>query len=366
MAPRALLFACSVGVLALVSPALRAQQPQDDAALAQSLFDAGLASKERGDMRAACNLFEQSVDVAATPHGWLQVGTCREQVDPARALDGFEAALAAAAGVPDATRRKAYENAARERIAQLERRVPTVVFRPSPTPGVAVDVTAAGRRVAVDRYEEPLRFNPGQYRVRAWAAGSYSYLLDLELMEGERRVIALPRLEPLPKGPITPAPLRTERRPVVTSGAPAASSTATSAAAVAAAPYAPEHVAPPEADESSGLRFSALPVTLFGSGAALVVAGIVSGQISSAARDDLVQECRAVGPDQRECPSSSADTKDRMQDYALAADVLWISGALLAGTGITLFILDQGARETTHVAAGCFAGGCGLSAAGRF
>ena len=362
MAPRALLFACSVGVLALVSPVLRAQQPPDDAALARSLFDAGLASKERGDARAACSLFEQSVDVAATPHGWLQVGTCREQRDPAGALDAFEAALAAAASVPDSARRKAYENAARERIAQLERRVPTVVFRASPTPGVAVDVTAAGRDAGmpVDRYQEPLRFNPGQYRVRAWAAGSYSYLLDLELMEGERRVIALPRLEPLPKGPITPAPLRSERR------SPAPAAAASGAAAFASAPDAPEHVAPPEADHGSGLRFSALPVTLFGGGLALVAAGIVSGQISSAARDDLVEQCPAVGPDQRKCPSSAAGTKDRMEDYALAADVLWISGALLAGTGITLFILDQGPRETTHVAAGCFAGGCGLSATGRF
>ena len=338
MALRAFLFACSVGVFALVSPVLRAQQPPDDAALAQSLFDAGLASKERGDTRAACTLFEQSVDVATTPHGWLQVGTCRERLDPAGALEAFEAALAAAARVPETSRRRAYENAARERIAQLERRVPTVVFRASPSSGVTVDVTATGRRIPVARYDEPLRLNPGQYQVRAWAAGSYSYLLDLELMEGERRVVALPRQ----------------------------CSWAPSATAFASAPYAPEHVAPPEVDRSSGLRFSALPVTLFGSGLALVAAGIVSGQISSAARDDLMQQCRAVGPDQRECPSGAAGTKDRMQDYALAADVLWISGALLAGTGVTLFILDQGPRETTHVAAGCFDGGCGVSATGRF
>jgi len=364
MALRAFLFACSVGVFALVSPVLRAQQPPDDAALAQSLFDAGLASKERGDTRAACTLFEQSVDVATTPHGWLQVGTCRERLDPAGALEAFEAALAAAARVPETSRRRAYENAARERIAQLERRVPTVVFRASPSSGVTVDVTATGRRIPVARYDEPLRLNPGQYQVRAWAAGSYSYLLDLELMEGERRVVALPRLEPLPKGPIAPAPLRTGRRPAAS--APTSTAAAPSATAFASAPYAPEHVAPPEVDRSSGLRFSALPVTLFGSGLALVAAGIVSGQISSAARDDLMQQCRAVGPDQRECPSGAAGTKDRMQDYALAADVLWISGALLAGTGVTLFILDQGPRETTHVAAGCFDGGCGVSATGRF
>jgi hypothetical protein len=228
-----------------------------------------------------------------------------------------------------------------------------------------VDVTGAGRDagIPVDRYEAPLRFNPGKYRVRAWAAGSYSYLLDLELMEGERRVIALPRLEPLPKGPIAPPPLRTGRRPAP---APTGTAAAPSAAAFASAPYAPEHVAPPEAERDSGLRFSALPVTLFGGGLALVGAGIISGQVSSAARDDLVQQCRSVGPDQRECPSSAAGTKDRMQDYALAADVLWVSGALLATTGVTLFILDQGPRETTQVSAGCFAGGCGLSAAGRF
>jgi hypothetical protein len=364
MVARAMLFACSVGALGLVSPALRAQQPPDDAALAQALFDAGLASKERGDAREACNLFQQSVDVSPSPHGWLQVGSCRERSDPAGALDSFEAALAAAARVPEGTRRKAYESAARERIDQLERRVPTVVFRASPTPAVAVDVTAAGREVGtpVDRYGEPLRFNPGQYRVRAWAAGSYSYLLDLELIEGERRVIALPRLEPLPNGPMTPAPLRADRR----SAPPARAAAGASAAGVATAPYAPENVAPPEADAGSGVRFGVLPVTLFGSGLALVAAGIVSGQVSSAARDDLVEQCRVVAPDQRQCPSSLAGTKDRMETYALAADVLWISGALLAGAGLTVFALDQGRHEATHVAAGCFAGGCGVSAAGWF
>jgi hypothetical protein len=151
MAPRAILFACSVGVLALVSPVLRAQQPPDDAALARSLFDAGLASKERGDTRAACNLFEQSVDVAPSPHGWLQVGTCRERLDPAGALDAFEAALAAAAPVPDVARRKAYENAARERIAPLERRVPTVVCPASPWTSRARGATRVSRSIVTRR-----------------------------------------------------------------------------------------------------------------------------------------------------------------------------------------------------------------------
>src|SRR5688572_28533419 len=193
MLRRALLFACSLGAVGLVSPVLRAQQV-DATARAQALFDAGLESRDRGKMGEACALFEASIVAQPTPHGWLQVGSCRERTDAVSALESFEAALAAAGQVDDPARRKAYENAARERVEQLTRRVPTVVFRPSPTPVVSVDVMSAGREdrsTPVDRYDEPIRFNPGQYRVRAWAAGFYSHLFELELLQGERRVIAL-------------------------------------------------------------------------------------------------------------------------------------------------------------------------------
>ena len=51
---------------------------------------------------------------------------------------------------------------------------------------------------------------------------------------------------------------------------------------------------------------------------------------------------------------------------AVTTDVLWISGALFVGAGVTLFVLDQRAAESVAVQAGCFDAGCGLQANGSF
>ena len=55
------------------------------------------------------------------------------------------------------------------------------------------------------------------------------------------------------------------------------------------------------------------------------------------------------------------------ESLALATDILWITGAIAAGVGVTLFILDDGATESgTAVQTGCFDAGCGILASGRF
>jgi hypothetical protein len=364
-ARRSMLFVCCVGLFWLVSPSAAAAEPPLDAPRqAQSLFDAGLKRKDAGQAQAACELFEASVLLSPSPHGWLQVGVCHEALDPVGALASFEAALAAAAAVPDAARRTAYESAARERIEQLLPVIPTITFRRSPTVGVSVDMTPSLRdlSVPVEVFDEPLRFNPGRYRVRAWALGRVSYVADLDLGAGQRHVVALPALVPSPESSRPASSLPGPSLPE--SGSPL---TVASGAPYAEAPFTPEPAAPAAARDASGSRFGALPAVLVGGGGALVALGIVSGQLSSSARDELRRECTA--PDaqgHRRCGSDQADNKRRLERFALAADVLWISGVLLAGTGITLFVIDRDVEATSQVMAGCFSGGCGLSATGRF
>jgi hypothetical protein len=257
----------------------------------------------------------------------------------------FEAALGAARLVADPRRREAYERAARERIDPLAQRVPTVTFRASPTDGVLAEMTGAGREAGspVDRYDEPLRFNPGRYQLRAWATGFSSYVQELELLDGERRVIALPPLPPIERG------------------APSVAS------ADSVVPVVPGSLARSAVDTTARPIFNTLPVALSIGGVVLVLSGIVAGQVSAAERRELERECQSPNvTGQRRCSSGLADTKQRMDDYAVAADVLWVSGALLAGAGVTLFILDQEREGTPGLTAGCMAGTCGVTATGRF
>jgi hypothetical protein len=336
-------------------------EPTSDAReQAQSLFEAGLKRKDSGQTQAACELFEASVILSPSPHGWLQVGVCRETLDPVGALTSFEAALATASAVPEAARRTAYESAARDRIAKLAPAVPTITFRRSPSAGVSVEVIASGRELGtvVQAFDEPLRFNPGRYQVRARAAGHPPYVIDLELGAGQRHVVALPAFDPS-----SPAPAASEPAAPLP-GLGSGRISVASGEHEAGVPFAP---APAAERDAPGSRFGALPAVLVGGGGALVVLGIVSGQLSSSARDELLLNCAA--PDargRRLCGSDQADNKRRLERFALAADVLWIGGALLAGTGITLFVLDRDRQATSEVVAGCFSGGCGLTAAGSF
>ena len=365
--PRWTLLVCCVALATVVSPPARAAAPSTPSAAdrdkAQALFEAGLKRKQHGYEQVACDLFEQSVALAGTPHGWLQVGRCREARDPVGALASFEAALAAADQERDASRRQAYVAAARERIARLTALVPTITFREPHTERASVDVTAPGSdaTTVVSRFDRPLRFNPGRYRVRARAAGHLPHHIDIDLKEGEHLDVDVPDLDELPAAsegrdpepiPLAVAPVEA-RAPVEPVVVPRQENGAGNGAANGA--------------ESDGSHSNVLPYVLGGSGVALVLAGIVVGQASSSARDELLHDCSAPDTDGRRfCGSDEGSTKRRMESYALAADVLWVSGVVLAGTGVTMYLLTKGSARETRVSAGCFGTGCGVSAAGRF
>jgi hypothetical protein len=388
---RALFFLCGVSLCGLVSPSLRALEPLTDASTrARELFGSGLKHLQLGEAAEACSYFESSVALEGTPDRWLEVGKCREPRDPLGAIRSFEAVLAGARQVSDRPRRAAIEKVAHEHLDALAPRVAALTFQPSPTPGVSVDITrvdATRAEIArsgepksepVSVYGDPVRFNPGKYRVRAWAAGSFSYLLQVELRAGEARELVLPALQPLPVG-AAGAAASAAGRPAARSASSVGRSAATPthppprSAPVTELPRSARVSAPPEGvaaavDQKHRSGSVALPWTLIGGGAALVVAGVVAGQFSSGARHDLEGECGPPDPvtKRRSCPNGSGVTKRRMENYAIAADVLWVSGALLAGTGITLLLVRHEREPEASVSLGCFDGGCGLSSAGRF
>lgn len=302
-----------------------APAPRDPAnvARADALFKEARVLAEQGQVKVACEKFELSQSLDPSPGTLLNIGNCYEpQGDLVRALVIFEKAFIDAQRSTDHGRRELWTNAARERIASLSQRVPWLTVRGAP----------AGTRVRLDELEidasqGAMRVNPGEHRVEHSAPGKRTYAQSFTIEPGERLAVNLPPLEddtPLPAALGVPADQ------------------------------------PGSARSGSG-DFGVWPWVLGGGGAALLGASLVTGIMAASKAEQLDREC-----DGDACPPSLENVRDSGQTLATATDILWISGALAAGAGVTLFLLDDGDSEAPAVEAGCFAMSCGVRASGRF
>jgi hypothetical protein len=111
-----------------------------------------------------------------------------------------------------------------------------------------------------------------------------------------------------------------------------------------------------------------LPWVLGGSGVALLGASLITGLSANSKENRLEDECSGAGADgKRECDPSLEGVRDSAKTLALVTDVLWITGVVAAGVGVTLFVIDDGGTESgTALQTGCFDAGCGVLATGRF
>lgn len=315
-----------------------AQAPADRTLSAKEQADAAFEEArtllDEGRTREACDKFELSMSLDPSPGTLLNLGNCYEPNDLVRSIATFERALADAQTWPDAEKKERWTDAAKGRLADLTQKVPLLTVRSGePQARVALD----GQMIEVGA---ALRVNPGPHVLEASAPEKRPYRQELQVTLGQRLDITLPPLEPLaPAAPVEPGP------PLLSEPPPA-----------------------PAADSGQS-QFGVLPWILGGGGALLLGTSLVTGLMASSKAGQLDDECTGVGPDgTRECPSSLRSVKDSAESLALVTDVLWITGALAAGAGITLFVLDDGgATESgTAVQTGCFGGGCGLLARGRF
>lgn len=302
---------------------------------ADAAFEEARTLLDEGRTKEACDKFELSMSLDPSPGTLLNLGNCYEPNDLVRAITTFERALADAQTWPDAEKKARWTVAAQGRLADLTRKVPQLTVR-STEPQVRV--TLDGQMLELGTL---LRVNPGSHVLEASAPDRRPYKQDLQVSAGQRLDLTLPALEPLAAGaPVEPGP------------------------AVMSEP-------PPDAAAGSRQnQYGVLPWVLAGGGAALLGTSLVTGLMASSKAGQLEDECTGVADDGRpQCLDPSLrDVKDSAETLALVTDVLWISGALVAGAGITLFVLDDGGATEggTAVQTGCFAGGCGLLAQGRF
>lgn len=82
-----------------------------------------------------------------------------------------------------------------------------------------------------------------------------------------------------------------------------------------------------------------LPWALVVTGGALLGGALATGIIAVDARDELDSEC-----DGNRCAPRLGGVRDRVETYAMLTDLLWVTGSLALGGGITWLLLDDGER----------------------
>ncbi len=178
---------------------------------------------------------------------------------------------------------------------------------------------------------EALRFDPGPYRLEVSAPGYEAHRESVQLVESQQLEHALPALSP------------------------SSSSTLSSSA--------PSTSLPP----AEGSRFGLAPPVLMGAGALLGGLGTYYGLRALSSGGRLEQRC-FEGVESASCDRLENDWK-RQAD---TATWLWVGAGLVAGAGVTLYVLEpeSGSSTQAQTAASLNAWvglrAAGLAASGRF
>jgi len=289
------------------------------------LFREGRTLLNKGRFAEACEKFSASLELRRSPGTLLNVGNCiQSSGNLTGALQVLEEALALAQSDPDPQKAEAWAAAAREEIADMERRIPQVlVNRPL---AAEVRVALDGRELTL--FREPVRLNPGPHRLVASAEGKVSFERSFDLVEGQTQAIELPELAAKPAPPAPPA--------------------ATAAATARS--------------ETSGMsenETSKVPLWIAGIGGVVLLGGAITGGVAAKQASDLKHECpNHLCEGDLSLPESAHRT-------AVAADVLMAVGAAGVLVGVTWLLLGDDS-DAPALAATCAPEGCSASVRGSF
>lgn len=277
---------------------------QADPAAAEALFRRGRQLLEEGAPARACEAFAESQRLDPSPGTLLNLGLCaREQGKVASAWAHYLSAerLARARG------RDRVAEEARAQAAELEPRLSFAVISARGPEAVRVEVDGVLLRPAA--LAERLPMDPGEHQLRATAKGHVAFVTTFAIpAERQSVTVVVPVLAPV-------APDETDVRDVA-------------------------------------------PWVAMGAGAAAVVASGVTGTLALLDEAQLADECA-----DDLCPSRSLRSRqERAQDLAVATDVLLVSGAALALTGLALYLWlpDEQPPATGTAEVACRVSGCGL------
>jgi hypothetical protein len=112
--------------------------------------------------------------------------------------------------------------------------------------------------------------------------------------------------------------------------------------------------APPGLTPVASGGVSPIGPILLGGGAAMLVAAAITGGLSIAQRGDVLARCEGS-----RCPPDAEGAAADIETLALATDVLWVAGAVVAAAGLVLTIVLRDEPESdVQVVAMCGPTGC--------
>lgn len=270
----------------------------DEASVAESLFQQGIAAMNKGDLERACGMLAESQRLDPGGGTLLNLALCHERAGrTATAWARYLEAL----GVARRDRRDDRVTFAEEHIRAIEPTLPRLTVGLAERPdGVRVKVDGVELRAGA--WEVPSPVDPGERVVRVEAPGRRAHTATVTVLAGESKRLAIPALPP-------------EASPVP-------------AAALSAVPS-------PEAPRARGAAQRALGWTLAGVGAAGLVGTAVLGALAIGAESTADAACPGAGActDQR-----GLDASNRASNLSTAATITGISGAALLAGGVLLLL----------------------------
>lgn len=207
---------------------------------------------------------------------------------------------------------------AADQIARAERFVARLALQLAPANAT---VTVDGEAGSFNDQHE-LLVAAGERAVLVSAPGYESQTKRIEVEGGMRYGLVL-QLVPSPVSASTPP------------ATPATTATASSSASADGA------------DRASGFFIPLGPAIVAGSGAALLIVSAITGSLALSAQSDLKDAC----PDKSMCDQRNADTADRADALATATDVLWVTGVVAVGAGVSWWLLGKHRADSTQVGA---------------
>lgn len=278
------------------------------AAVAQVLFEEGVALMEEHRLAEACPKLAESQRIDPGGGTLLNLGACWE------GLGKFASAYAtyneaASAAVKDGRRDR--EEIARKKLVELRPKMSYVRVAVS-GPREGVEITLDDTRIGSAALGVPLPVDPGPHVLAARASGFRAYERRFEaLPPGETTNLDVPALEPERREPSPPPREETRAKP-----------------------------------RSSGSHALVLPLGVLGG--ALVVLGGVSGGVAFAEKAASDAGC----PTATTCSEGGAAAMDRAVGFAWGSTVALGVGAAALATAAVLYFSDRGGRATGSRAQG--------------
>jgi hypothetical protein len=202
-------IALSSCLVLFASPGVARAQPAADKAAADVLFNEGKKLIDKGDIAAACQKFEASLNRASQLGTQIALASCFEkQGRTASAWGAFRAASAMA--------RKAGDKRARfcdERARAIEAMLSMLTIRVAAADPAGLAITRDGATVLAAELGTAVPVDPGAHTVEATAPGRVAWSRSVSVPPGPGVIeVSVPTLDKLPADPppgVAPRPRRT-------------------------------------------------------------------------------------------------------------------------------------------------------------